>query len=67
MKNVVVSILFLICIVTIGASVALAESETHTFTLPTGSVYYMSFPVKPEVPGPLVVQVGSKNQINMPE
>ena len=67
MKNFIISLLCMFYFMTIGAVIALAGNETHTFTLPTGSTYYMSFPVKPEVPGPLVVKVTSKNQINMPE
>ena len=67
MRKLVFSLLFFGCMMTIGVLTAWAESETHTFALPTGSVYYQSFPVKPEVPGPLVVQVNSQNQISMPE
>ncbi|MBW2492081.1 MAG: hypothetical protein JRE65_13150 [Deltaproteobacteria bacterium] len=67
MKKWVISVSCVCYLMVLSVALALAESETHTFTLPTGSTYYMSFPVKPDVQGPMVVKVNSKNQINMPE
>lgn len=51
----------------LGIPALQAGVENHTFQLPSGTVYFFSFPIEVKTPGVLTANITCENEINMPE